>query len=331
VASMDEKAHIPVLLAETLGALALREGETYVDATAGLGGHAAAAAAMAGPAGRVILNDLDPGNLARAADRVSAAAGAPVVASIRGSFADLPMALIRRGMLADAVLADLGFSSSQMDDPARGFSIRSDGPLDMRLDPGGPVTASELVHTLPEAELRRIFREYGEEPAAGRIARRIVERRRERPIERTGELAELVREAIGPARPPGRSGSRRSSIDPATRAFQALRIAVNDELASLRSLLGQVERAAEAARDGGNRSAERSVSSGSWLSEGARVAVISFHSLEDRMVKRSFAGLVRSGLATAVTDGAVVAGEDEVRQNPRSRSARLRAIQLGGG
>jgi 16S rRNA (cytosine1402-N4)-methyltransferase len=328
---LDEYAHIPVLLAETLRGLSLREGETYVDATAGLGGHAVAAAAMLGPGGRVVLNDLDPGNLARAGERVSAAAGAQVVATIRGSFADLPMALVRRGIRADAALADLGFASSQMNDPGRGFSIRSDGPLDMRLDPRGPVTAAELVNTLPEAELRRIFREYGEEPAAGRIARNLAQRRREAPIERTGELAELVREAVGP-------GSRRGAIDPATRAFQALRIAVNDELASLRSLLGSVERAAG---DGGgdrhgpgspdDRSAERSGSSGSWLNEGARVAVISFHSLEDRLVKRSFAGLVRAGVATAATDGAVVAGDDEVRQNPRSRSARLRAIRLGHG
>src|SRR5690606_25223070 len=242
VAPVDQPSHTPVLLEETLQALQLREGETFVDATAGLGGHASAAAAMLGPGGKVVLNDLDPGNLAAAAERVSAAAGAPVVARIQGSYADLPRALGRRGILADAVLADLGFSSSQMDDPSRGFSIRSDGPLDMRLDPGGPVTAAELVATLPESELKRIFREYGEEPGAGRIARRIVERRREAPIERTGELAELVREAIGPGG--GRPGSRRGSIDPATRAFQALRIAVNDELASLRSLLGAVERAA---------------------------------------------------------------------------------------
>jgi len=147
---VNERAHIPVLPAETLGALALREGETFVDATAGLGGHAALAAAMLGPTGRVVLNALDPGNLAHAADEVSAAAGAPVVARIQGSFADLPQTLVRRGIVADAVLADLGFASSQMDDPGRGFSIRADGPLDMRLDPRGPLTAAELVNTLPD-------------------------------------------------------------------------------------------------------------------------------------------------------------------------------------
>ncbi len=328
---MAEPAHIPVLLAETIEALQLRPGEMYVDATAGLGGHAAAAAAAVGPEGGVVLNDLDPGNLARAAERVGEVGGAPVVAQVRGSFADLPRALVERGIAADALLADLGFASSQMSDPSRGFSIRADGPLDMRLDPSGPVTAAELVNTLPVSELVRILRQFGEEPAAARIARKLAQRREEAPIKRTGELAELVRAAIGPQK-----RSSGSSIDPATRTFQALRIAVNDELAGLGSLLGAIERAA-GRRPGaeGLESAERSGSTGSWggswLNRGARVAIISFHSLEDRPVKRAFARLVRDGLARAITDGAAIASEDEIRSNPRSRSARLRAIQLNDG
>ncbi|MFG0284216.1 MAG: 16S rRNA (cytosine(1402)-N(4))-methyltransferase RsmH [Phycisphaerales bacterium JB039] len=312
---MPAFGHNPVLLAETLAALQLRPGETFVDATAGLGGHAAAAARAVGPGGRIVLNDLDPGNLEAAGARVREAAGCEVV-MIRGNFADLPRALGQRGIGADALLADLGFASSQMDDAARGFSMRGDGPLDMRLDPAGPVTAAELIGTLPERELARILREFGEEPAAGRIARKLVLRRAEAPIERTGELAELVRAAIGP-------GGRRSSIDPATRTFQALRIAVNDELANLASLLGAIERASGRRPDAGVAEPQRS-----WLNRGARVALISFHSLEDRLVKRSMARMIRDQLAAALTDGAVIAGQQEIRANPRSRSARLRAIRL---
>ena len=307
--------HIPVLLAETIEALRLRSGDTFVEATAGLGGHAEAAARLVGPGGRIVLNDLDPGNLRRAAQRVGAAAGCELVA-IHGNFAELPRALPARGLGADALLADLGFASSQMDDPERGLSMRADGPLDMRLDPAGPVTAAELINTLPSAEMARILREFGEEPAAARIARKLAQRRTEAPILRTGELAELVRAAIGP-------GGRRGAIDPATRTFQALRIAVNDELASLASLLGAIERAPGRRPGAGQAEPQRS-----WLNRGARVAVISFHSLEDRMVKRCFARMVRGAGARSLTDGAVIAGEREVRENPRSRSARLRAIEL---
>jgi 16S rRNA (cytosine1402-N4)-methyltransferase len=297
--------HIPVLLQEIIEHLSPQAGETLADCTAGLGGHAAALAPALSPGGRVVLNDLDPGNLARATEAVRHAAGGVEVLGVRGNFAALPRQIARLGAAADMVLADLGFASSQMEDASRGLSFQREGPLDMRLDPSGPVTAAELVATLPEDELARIFREYGEESAARAIARKLVAARREGSIATTARLAEIVRSVV-------RGGG---GIDPATRTFQALRIAVNDELGSLEGLLAAVDRAA--------RSGERG-----WLAPGARIAIVSFHSLEDRPVKRAFGSLVRDGLAEAVGAQPTVAGDEEVRVNPRSRSAKLRVIRL---
>jgi 16S rRNA (cytosine1402-N4)-methyltransferase len=303
------RRHTPVLLESVVELLAPRQGQTFLDCTAGLGGHAAAIAARLGPSGTVILNDVDPANLTKASETVGALGVRTV--SLRGNFADAPRVLAERGLAADMVLADLGFASSQMDDPARGLAFSSDGPLDMRLDPSLATTAADLVASLPESELTRIIGEFGEDRDARRIARKLVEARRERPISTTRQLAELVRQASG----------RRSAgaIDPATRTFQALRIAVNDELGSLEALLSAVERGAGAA--GGKPG---------WLNPGARVAIISFHSLEDRPVKRSFAGLVERGLATGLTRRPVEADERELAANPRARSAKLRAIRLTG-
>lgn len=303
---MDYSGHIPVLLREVSDLLGPAGGDALVDCTAGLGGHAAAIAPSLAPRGRVVINDLDPGNLERAEARVRAAAAEVEITPVRGNFAALPRRLAREGIAADLVLADLGFASTQMDDPGRGFAFSREGPLDMRLDPAAPITAAELVATLPEAELVRILRDYGEERAAGPIARKIVAARREGPIATTSQLAGLVRSVV--------RGS--GHIDPATRTFQALRIAVNDELGSLEGLLAAVDRAAR--------------TPGGWLAAGARVGIISFHSLEDRLVKRSFATLVRDGRAEAVGAQPTTPGAAEVAANPRSRSAKLRVIRLTG-
>ncbi|VAX42629.1 16S rRNA (cytosine(1402)-N(4))-methyltransferase, partial [hydrothermal vent metagenome] len=300
---MTKRLHIPVLLEEILDRLDPKPGETFVDCTAGLGGHAAAVGARLAPGGRIVLNDADAGNLERAAGRVAAEAPGVEVRPIHGNFASLPRRLVAEGVQADAVLADLGFASNQMDDPERGFAFSRDGPLDMRLDPAGATTAADLVATLPEAELVRILREYGEEKAARPIARKIIAARQEGPIATTAQLAAMVRRVV-------RTGG---GIDPATRTFQALRIAVNDELGSLEGLLAAVQRGARMH---------------GWLAAGARVAIVSFHSLEDRMVKRAFGALVRDGLAEPIGRQPTVADEAEISSNPRSRSAKLRAIRL---
>lgn len=289
----------------------------YVDCTAGLGGHASAVVGRLAPGGCLVLNDLDRGNLERAERAVRAAAEqasgtAPTIVALQGNYAELPRRLAETGRRADLVLADLGFSSNQMDDPGRGFSFSKDGPLDMRLDPTNPVTAADLVASLSEAELADLIREFGEDRAATRIARKLVQARQAVPITTTQGLAELVRSVSGSAGRPG-------TIDPATRTFQALRIAVNDELGSLDAFLAGVSRGA----------AEAAAGKDSWLASGARVAVISFHSLEDRAVKRSFGELEKRGLGTVLTPHPVGASEGEVSVNPRSRSAKLRAVRIG--
>jgi 16S rRNA (cytosine1402-N4)-methyltransferase len=308
-----DQGHTPVLLEEVLTLLAPAVGQTYVDATAGLGGHAAGIAALLGRDGVVVLNDLDPGNLERAVAAVRASAGAegPTLHAVRGSFAGLDAQLAASGLAADLLLADLGFSSNQVDDPARGLSFRHEGPLDMRLDPQGPMTAAELVNTLPEGELADVIYRFGEERGSRRVAAAIVGRRRERPFERTEDLAEVVRRAV--------PGGRRPGFDPATRTFQALRIAVNGEIDALEGLLAAIERAAQGARSGRV----------TWLRPGARVGIISFHSLEDRPVKRAMLAWEQAGLGERAVRKPVEAGPDEQMTNRRSRSAKLRVFRLG--
>lgn len=304
---MSDDGHVPVLLDEVVAALTPRPGEVYVDATAGLGGHASAVAAALGPAGTVVLNDADAGNL----ERASLAAGrrGQKVVSFHGNFANVPHRLREVGLRADMVLADLGFASGQVADPARGFSFQLDGPLDMRLDRTQRTTAADLVNTLPEHELAALIADYGEDRQARAIARKVVQARAAGPIATTGRLAEIVRSVC---RPTGR-------IDPATRTFQALRIVVNDEIGSLEALLSAVRRDAERLAKG---------RAGDWLSGGARIAFISFHSLEDRPIKRAFEALVGQGLGMEVANTS--ASEEEVARNPRARSARLRAVRLTG-
>ena len=302
-------AHAPVLLAETIDALAPHDDGIYVDGTFGRGGYTRALLDRARC--RVFAIDRDPEAVASGAALARAAGGRLTL--IEGSYGDMATLLGTAGIAAVAGIAlDLGPSSPQLDDPARGFSFRGDGPLDMRMARHG-TTAADLVNTLPEAALADIIFLYGEERFSRRIARAVLAARETAPIQRTGELAAIVRKVV-PAQPGG--------IDPATRTFQALRIAVNDEL-------GELER--------GLAAAER------LLAPGGRLVVISFHSLEDRRVKtflrqRSAAAprgsrhLPAAGGETAasfrlLTKKAVRPGEAELTRNPRARSARLRAAE----
>jgi 16S rRNA (cytosine1402-N4)-methyltransferase len=296
--------HHPVLLAETVSLLAPQPGDVILDCTLGRGGHSLALA-QAAERTTVVGVDLDETNRGFAAARLQDAAITHHTA--QGNFVRAPEVLQKAGLAADILLADLGFASNQVDDPARGFSFRHDGPLDMRLDPGGPVTAASLLASLPERELAELIRRHGEEPLAARIAQKVALERSQRPIHTTGQLADLVREAYGVR-------ARTSRQHPATRTFQALRIAVNDELAALQTLLDRLTRALQ-------------TDDTSWLRPGARIGIIAFHSLEDRPVKQCFTKLVRGGLASDVSAGAVRAGQEEQDRNPRSRSARLRVIR----
>ncbi|MCA9271502.1 MAG: 16S rRNA (cytosine(1402)-N(4))-methyltransferase RsmH [Phycisphaerales bacterium] len=310
---MDEGSfdHIPVLARQVIELLGPEAGDVYVDATAGLGGHAAMVAGLIGPSGTIVLNDLDAGNLERADAALRASGFQGVLHAIHGSFADLPRKLEEMGLRADVVLADLGFASNQVDDPERGLTFRGDGPLDMRLDRSRGMTAAEMVNEFDEGELADVIYQFGEERASRRIASAIVRRRKVRPFETTGDLAEVVRKAAGP--PP----KGRKRIDRATRTFQAIRIAVNGELDALETLLVQIER-------GAREAARRET----WLRPGARVGVISFHSLEDRPVKRAFVAMASEGLAERVTRKPAIADEAEESENPRSRSAKFRVIKV---
>lgn len=305
--------HQSVLAAEVLGLLQPVSGECFVDGTVGGGGHARLILEATAPDGRLFGLDRDPEALARAGE-VLAPFGERVQLR-HAAFADLAEVLAAAGVNAvDGLLLDLGVSSWQLDAAQRGFSFRNDGPLDMRMDPTGGISAAEVVNEASEQELTRIFREYGEERFARRIARRIAQQRQLEPLRTTRQLAELVRGAVPGGMVPGR-------IHPATRVFQALRIHVNGELDQV----------------------TRGVRSGfELLRPGGRMAVISFHSLEDRIVKQFFQQLIRPcicppGLpvcacgreprAEMLTRKALRAGEGEVEENPRARSAVLRGVR----
>jgi len=307
---MDEPRHVPVLLREVLGLLRPGRGGTFVDATLGLGGHAEALL-DASPAVRVVGIDADAEALAFAARRLSRFGGRLV--PVEGRYEDVARHLDALGIAAvDGVLADLGVSSLQLDRAERGFSFMKDGPLDMRMARQGP-TAADLVNQLPREELTRIFREYGEERMAGRIAREIAEARTKAPVTTTGELRRLVLAAVG--------GRREAHKDPATRVFMALRIATNRELIDLTRFLDDaIER----------------------LSLGSRVVVLSYHSLEDRIVKRDFARHTagctcppsfpvcvcpRRRVMALVTRKPIRPSLPEIAENPRARSARLRVLE----
>lgn len=297
----DSRGHVPVLLQQVLELLSPQTGQIVLDCTVGRGGHAAAIAPLLGPQGLYIGLDLDPDNIAFCRQRLQ---GVPCrLELIQANFAHAREVLDRLGVdYADLLLADLGVSSSQLADPARGFSFLRDGPLDMRMDPSLPHTAADLVNHLPEPQLAELLWKLGEERKARKIARIIAERRRRSPITSTAELAQLVRQAYG-----ARTWSSR--IDPATRTFMALRIAVNGELEALESLLEQLPRLLRPAPS-------------------SRAVVISFHSLEDRRVKHAFLQLEKQGLAQRMTKKPITADPGERAANPRSRSAKLRAVMF---
>lgn len=307
-AEADSAGHVPVLLSEVLCGLGLegsRPGAKVFDGTLGRGGHAASLIERIGPGGVYVGVDLDAGNVAFAEGRLRPIADRAEVSLqlSHGSFAAAERALSEAGVdRVDAVLADLGFASNQVDDASRGLSFKHDGPLDMRLDPSGTTTAADLVSRMSEKDLADVIYLYGEERLSRRIARKIVQRRDEQPILTTMALAEVCRRAYGP-----RGQSR---IDPATRTFQALRIAVNGELDALEALLKRLPH---------------------LLADDGRAAIISFHSLEDRLVKRAFNEADASGVMERVTRKPVTAGEAEQHANPRSRSAKLRVARRVAG
>ena len=298
----EPHGHTPVLTRAVCEHLAVQPGDTVLDATAGAGGHARLFAESLGAEGTLIGLDVDPASLALARPLL---ADAPCrVKLLQADFAELQAALDSVGIArVDVLFADLGVSSTQLDDPDRGFSFQRDGPLDMRMDPRLKVTAADIVNRLKERELGDLFYHNAQEFAARKIAKRICEARRERRITTTGRLAQVVAHAVGVD-----PRSRRSKIHPATRTFLALRMAVNDEQRSLRMLL---EAAPQALRPGG------------------RIGVIAFHSVEDKPVKTDFRRRKAEEVYRIVTPKPIIADADERRSNPRSRSAKLRvAIRL---
>jgi 16S rRNA (cytosine1402-N4)-methyltransferase len=299
---MAEPQHVPVLLEQTLEYLNVRPGGVVVDATLGLGGHSSAIARRLGPTGRLIAFDRDENAMGKAKARLAALAEElgsemPVVEYVPRPFSEIAE-VVRPGTL-DGLLADFGVSSMQLDEAHRGFSFRADGPLDMRMDPRSELTAEQVVNQVDEEDLANLIYEYGEERRSRRIARAIV---RARPISTTAELARIVSACAPPI--------KGEKIHPATRTFQALRIRVNDELGEIQSLLR---------------------SAGSLMKPGGRVVLISFHSLEDRLVKDSFKEAARDGRLEVLTKKPVVASEEESLRNPRSRSAKLRAAEKMAG
>jgi 16S rRNA (cytosine1402-N4)-methyltransferase len=302
------------MLEEAVAALSPRPGGRYLDGTFGGGGHARALLDASAPDGVVLALDLDPAAIARAhAMRSEPGVGARLI-PVQASFADLAAIARREGLAPlDGTLLDLGLSSFQLDEPERGFAFRHEGPLDMRFDPTRGVPASELVNTLPERDLADLIWRYGEEPGSRRIARAIAREREREPIMTTTRLAEIVSRALG--------GRRGRDIHPATRTFQALRIATNDELAVLEAALaGALE----------------------VLAPGGRLAVIAFHSLEDRIVKR-FIGRESASCVCPpqtpvcvcghhprlrkATRRAIRPADEETTRNPRARSAVLRVAE----
>lgn len=306
-------SHVPIMLEEVLSLLAPERGGIFVDGTLGGGGHAQAVLAALNGKGRLFGIDRDDEALAAASERL--APFGDRFTAIKGNFFEMRSLLEKQGVCGvDGILLDLGVSSHQLDAGYRGFSYKQDAPLDMRMDRESSLTAAAIINTWQEQELARIFSAYGEERFSRRIAARIVQERKEHPIESTVELAELVKESIP-------SKFRNEPQHPARRVFQALRIAVNNELDGLPDAI-------QAAHD--------------LLKPYGRLAVLTFHSLEDRIVKNAFRGFEnpcicpksapvcvcgRRPTARVLTRHPITAGEEELRNNPRSSSAKLRAIE----
>ncbi|MCI8469623.1 MAG: 16S rRNA (cytosine(1402)-N(4))-methyltransferase RsmH [Eggerthellaceae bacterium] len=314
----SEYRHTPVLLAECLEQLELKPQHTFLDCTLGFAGHSFEAAKRLGPEGLLIGIDQDEVALAAAAERLESipAGERPQLKLLRGNFGDMDELLVAAQVPGiDAVLFDLGVSSVQIDTASRGFSFKENGPLDMRMDPGTQtLTAAEIVNTYNAADLTRIIRGFSDEKWASRIADFIVRAREERPIETSEALVDVIKAAI-PA------SARRAGGHPAKRTFQALRIEVNSELTVLRRGLDAAVR---------------------WLNPGGRVAVISYHSLEDRIVKDTFASLAdrctcppdlpvcmcgKEPVLDVITRKPLLPRPEEVERNPRARSAKLRVAE----
>lgn len=314
----SEYRHIPVLLDECIDALDLPDHPVFVDATLGFAGHSFEAAKQLGRDGLLIGIDQDEAALASAAERLEAIPGAnrPELALLRGNFGDLDDMLASCEIPGiDAILFDLGVSSVQIDTQSRGFSFKENGPLDMRMDPGKQtLTAQEIVNTYNAADLARIIRAYSDEKWASRIADFIVKAREEAPIEESGQLVDIIKAAI-PA------SARRAGGHPAKRTFQALRIEVNSELTVLRRGLDAAVR---------------------WLNPGGMLVVISYHSLEDRIVKDTFARFAnrcacppelpvcacgKQPILDVVTRKPQLPTPEEIERNPRARSAKLRVVR----
>jgi 16S rRNA (cytosine1402-N4)-methyltransferase len=307
VSSVSEP-HRPVLYQETIEYLTPKNFGYYLDCTAGAGGHAEGILQASSPGGKLVALDLDPTAVQLTRERLQPFGDRAIV--IHGSYSDAARILQRTGWdSVDGILMDLGVSSMQLDQQERGFSFRYDAPLDMRFDPTTGQSAAELVNTISEKDLADIIWRYGEERLSRRIARKIVENR---PIETTFQLAEVVRSAVGRGR---------SKIDPATRTFQAIRIAVNDELRVVEEAIPNLI---------------------ALLTPGGRLAVISFHSLEDRLVKQAFKResidcicppeqvICTCGHRASVkilTSRPITASEEEIKENPRARSAKLRVVE----
>jgi 16S rRNA (cytosine1402-N4)-methyltransferase len=300
--------HVPVLLKEAIDFLAIKRGGTYIDATVGLGGHSYEIAKRLGALGHLIGLDKDPAALEIARQKLKGGVGpqtsvisesenerdSPKIELRQASFASLAEV---RGLRAEGILADLGVSSLQLNDAARGFSFQAEGPLDMRMNPQAELTAEQVVNQVDEVTLANLIYEFGEERRSRRIARAIV---RSRPIRSTAQLADVISAA---ARPMNQAERK---IHPATRTFQALRIFVNDELKDLRALLDAAPQI---------------------LKPGGRLVIISFHSLEDRIVKDALRDGVKQDHYKLLTKKPVTASEEEVDRNPRSRSAKMRVAE----
>jgi 16S rRNA (cytosine1402-N4)-methyltransferase len=290
---MSPAAHVPVMVAEAMEGLSVHAGGLYVDCTLGAGGHARAILERITPGGKLLGIDADPSALELAAHSLGEFGGAFVPA--HGNFAELEVICAQRGFAAnDGMLFDLGLSSMQVDTPERGFSFQREAPLDMRFDTSQGAGADDIVNTYSEQEIARILWEYGEERYSRQIAHRIVQNR---PILSTVRLAHLVQQVLG---------SRRGRIHPATRTFMALRIAVNRELESLKLALDQAV---------------------NLLRTGGRLVVISYHSLEDRIVKEFMRGEAANHTFSLITKKVIRPTSLECNSNPRSRSARLRVAE----
>ena len=314
----NEYRHIPVLLSECIEALHLSEGQTYVDATLGGAGHSLEVAKRIGRSGHLIGIDQDEVARRAARERLEALPDdiRPTIDVVEGNFGDLDSLLVSTAVPGvDAVLFDLGVSSVQIDTPSRGFSFKENGPLDMRMDPSkNTLTAAEIINTYNAADLARVIRQYSDERWASRIADFVVEARKEHPITETEQLVDIIKAAV-PA------SARRAGGHPAKRTFQALRIEVNGELDVLRSGLEAAVR---------------------WLAPGGHIAVISYHSLEDRIVKDLFKKLSQGctcppdlpicvcgnkPVLKVLTRKPILPTPEEIKRNPRSRSAKLRVAQ----